>query len=567
MSKFVHERWGSWAALLMGLLAFWAWAGAYTLAPGHLAWVMAGLDTPDHYLGWKFFRFSPWQWPLGANPTFGSDAPGSIVLSDGIPCVALALKVVSPLLAPGFQYLGLWGCFCFLMQAWFGRKLMTRITDDATIQLVGAGFFVTATIFMMRVYLHPALAAQWLILAALYLALDRRFRARRWTLLLALAITIHAYLFIMVASVWLADCARRWLGGSRTFSQLVLHGTVTTMIVTLLMWAVGYFMPGGPLGSTFRAHFDLVEPVWTGIRTFGEWSWVVPSMDMDIYAYEGFSYLGLGFIALLVTAAVAQIGLRKFDAPGEDRKGVEPGAWLTLVLVCGVLLIGAIGNHVHFAQRLLFTYPIPSWMDHLYGIFRATARMMWPAWYLLLLATFYLLLRRVRLRYARVIVIVALLVQLGDLSKAAVDVRRVISKSPPWHPVLVSPLWESLPAAIKHIAYMKAAQLPPEMIIFVTNYKVIADYAAQRGMSINMAYLARIDAERLARANAARVELLMRGQIEPSTLYVIDDDPLWTRLSCLPRSGRWLGTVNGLRIVISDTFVDLKSLPAAPCIH
>ncbi len=555
-----------WLALFMGMLAFWAWAGAYTLAPGHISWVMAGMDTPSHYLGWQFFRRAPWQWLAGANPAYGSDAPGSIVLSDGIPLVALALKVFSPLLPASFQYLGMWALSCFLLQAWFARKLMTRITDDTVAQLAGVGFFLTATIFLVRVYLHPALAAQWLLLAAFYLALDERFRAKPWALLLSLAVWIHAYLFVMVGVLWLADMAVRWWRGQRSLRQLAGHAFAVTAMVLILMWIAGYFIPGGPpLGSTFRSHFDLVQPFWTGIRTFGEWSWFVPAMDMDIMAYDGFAYLGLGLIVLLLVAIIASIVSRFKKMDEFDGKRIRTSTWIALTVACGLLLFFALSDHVYFARKLLFSYSMPPWLDHTNAVFRCAARWIWPAWYLLLLAILYVSLRRLPLRYARYILVIALLIQLCDLSKAAVDMRAAISRSPRWHPGLTSPLWAALPDTIKHVAYMKAAGLPFGMITFAVNYKIMADYAAHQGMTINMAYLARTDEARLATANEARIDLLMHGQLEPSTIYVVDDDPLWAKLSCLPRSGRWLGSVNGIRVIVPDTLPSLESLPPAVC--
>jgi hypothetical protein len=566
MNSKLLSRWTPWLAVFMGVLAFWAWAGAYTLAPGHIGWVMAGMDTPSHYLGWQFFRHAPWQWLAGANPAYGSDASGSIVLSDGIPLVALALKVLSPLLPNNFQYLGMWALSCFLLQAWFARKLMSRITDDSVTQLAGAGFFLTATIFLVRVYLHPALAAQWLLLAAFYFALDERFRARPWGLLLCLAVWIHAYLFVMIAMLWLADMTRRWWCGQNSLRQIVGHGFAVTASVLILMWIAGYFMPGGPpLGSSFRSHFDLVQPFWTGIRTFGEWSWFVPAMDMDIMAYDGFCYLGLGLIVLLLVAIIALIASRFYGTRKHDGKQIHASTWIALTAACGILFFCSLGNHVYFAGKLLFSYSMPAWLDHINAIFRCAARWVWPAWYLLLLAILYVSLRRVPLRYARYILAVALLIQLCDLSKAAVDVRAAISRSPHWHSALTSPLWTGLPGTIKHVAYMKAAELPFGMITFAANYKIMADYAAQHGMTINIAYLARTDEAQLARAGKARVNLLMQGGLEPATIYVVDNDPLWAKLSCLPRAGRWLGTINGMRIIVPDTLPNLKVLPPAVC--
>lgn len=560
------SHWTPWLVLFMGVLAFWGWAGAYTLAPGHIGWVMAGMDTPSHYLGWQFFRHAPWQWPAGANPDYGSDAYGSIVLSDGIPILALTLKLLSPLLQENFQYLGMWALSCFLLQAWFARKLMTRVTDDPVIQLAGTGFFLTATIFLVRVYLHPALAAQWLLLAAFYLALDERFRARAWGLLLALAVWIHAYLFVMVAVLWLADMLRRWCCSQRSLKQTVGHGAAVTAVVLLLMWTAGYFMSGGPpLGSAFRSHFDLVQPFWTGIKTFGEWSWFLPAMDMDILAFDGFAYLGLGLIVLLLVAIVAIIASRFRVMREPVGHGIDRSTWIALTGACGVLFFLSLGDHIYFDRHLLFSYSLPPWLDHLNAIFRCAARWMWPAWYFFLLVVFFVLVRRIPARYVRYIVVIALLIQLCDLSKAAVDVRATISRAPHWHPALTSPLWAALPGKIEHVAYMKAAGLPYGMITFAPNYKIMADFAANHGMTINAAYLARTDDAKLTRASDARIHLLMQGRLEPSTIYVVDDDPLWAKLSCLPASGRWVGTVDGMRVIVPRSLPNLEILPAAAC--
>jgi hypothetical protein len=92
-------------SLLLGLLAFAAWDGGHTLSPVHIGWIMSGLDTPAHYLGWEFFRHTPWwQWPMGANPAYGSDASGTIVLADVIPLLAFGFKAIGQWLPSDFQY-------------------------------------------------------------------------------------------------------------------------------------------------------------------------------------------------------------------------------------------------------------------------------------------------------------------------------------------------------------------------------------------------------------------------------------------------------------------------------
>jgi Family of unknown function (DUF6311) len=558
--------WVPWLTLLMGLLAFWAWAGARTLAPGHIGWIMSGLDTPSQYLGWQFFRqTSWWQWPLGANLTYGSDAPGTIVLCDGIPLMALPLKALATWLPENFQYLGLWALACFLLQAWFARKLLQRFTDDAVIQLAGTAFFLSASIFLVRVYLHPALAAQWLLLAGFCLVFDKRFRALAWLSLLCIAVLVHAYLFVMLAALWAADLTQRLWRGEYIPVRIFTHAAITVAAVLLLMWAAGYFIHGSMIAAPIRSHLDLLFPFWTGIRGLGEWSWFVPASDMDILAYDGFGYLGFGFLLLLAFAICSSIVRRLFSSGKIQNISVPTSTWVILTGVCSVLLVYALGNKIYFAQKLLFAYPLPGWLDRLYGTFRGAARMMWPLWYLLLITTIFLLLRGVRLRYARYVIVLCVLIQLGDLSKAAVDIRAATAKNQSWHSALGAPVWNELAARYRHVVYLQPSGFPAGLLTYMPSYRDVANYAATHGLTINVAYLAREDDQRIAAERSIRIGLLMQGQAEPSTFYVVADDPLWAKLICVPGSTQWYGTIDGLRLVVPEPSSSLQPMARATC--
>ena len=562
----IRIHWVPWLTLLMGLLAFWAWAGARTLAPGHIGWVMSGVDTSAQYLGWQFFRQTPWwQWPLGANLANGSDAPGSIVLSDSIPLMALSLKAFAHWLPENFQYFGLWALACFLLQAWFARKLLKRFTGDAVIQLAGTVFFLSASIFLVRVYLHPALAAQWLLLAGFCLVLDKRFRALPWLSVLCIAILVHAYLFVMLAALWAADLTQRIWRGECIPARIFTHAAITMVATLLLMWAAGYFIHGSTIVAPIRTHLDLLFPFWTGIRGLGEWSWFLPASDLDILAYDGFGYLGLGFLLLLAFAICLSIARRLFSSEKIQNISVPASTWIILTGVCSVLFAYALGNKIYFAQKLLFAYPLPGWLDHLYGIFRGAARMMWPMWYLLLIAAIVLLLRGVRLRYARFVIVFCALIQLGDLSKAAVDIRAATAKNQSWHLAVSAPVWDELATHNQHVVYLQPSTVPAGMVNFVSGYRDVVDYAATHGLTINVAYLAREDDPRLEAKRAARINLLMQGQAEPSTFYVVADDPLWAKLICVPGSTQWYGTIDGFRLVVPEPPSSLHHMARTTC--
>src|SRR6185503_3686040 len=113
----------------------------------------------------------------------------------------------------------------------------------------GSALFVTAPVLLNRIGLHTALTSQWLLLWALYLYVTSRdARSRSWLVLLLLAVSIHAYLFLMVAALWLAHLAACRL--RRTLSRRDLALAAGTLAVLVgWMHVLGYFSVGGGAGS------------------------------------------------------------------------------------------------------------------------------------------------------------------------------------------------------------------------------------------------------------------------------------------------------------------------------
>ena len=77
--------------LLMGVLTCLTVTGFRVLDPTNIAWLGQG-DPVIHYLGWAFFRDTPWLFPLGSNPHYGLEIANSIVYSDSIPLLAFLFK-------------------------------------------------------------------------------------------------------------------------------------------------------------------------------------------------------------------------------------------------------------------------------------------------------------------------------------------------------------------------------------------------------------------------------------------------------------------------------------------
>ena len=122
--------------------------GVNPLIPSNIGWLLNKLDPAQHFLGWDFYRNSPWTLPVGLNPRFGLDLSSSIVYSDSIPLLAIPFKVFASFLPSPFQYFGLWVLVCFILQAWACWKLI-----ELTLGKIAKGnallhFFATGLLFL-----------------------------------------------------------------------------------------------------------------------------------------------------------------------------------------------------------------------------------------------------------------------------------------------------------------------------------------------------------------------------------------------------------------------------------
>src|SRR5699024_3705592 len=155
-------------------------------------------------------------------------------------------------------------------------------------------------------------------------------------LLLCLTVLVHAYLFVMLAAIWGTDMVQRLWRRETSWTGLVVHAGATTMLVIVLMWLVGYFIPVSTTQSSILGHLDLSFPFWAGFALHPGWSWFLPTKAIGYKAGNGFGYFGLGFMLLCVIAVVTLLGKRF----GNDRpagKPVRTSTFIALFLGCGIL--------------------------------------------------------------------------------------------------------------------------------------------------------------------------------------------------------------------------------------
>jgi len=503
--------------LLIGVVAFFIVVGPRALNPQNIAWLGNG-DPATHYLGWAFFRQSPWSFPVGLNPSYGLELGNGIIFSDSNPLLAFLFKPFASLLPMPFQYFGLWFLACFVLQAWFAWKLLGLVSSHVGVRAVGTALFVFAPPMIMRMPFHLSLGGHFLVLASLYLGLHPHLRRRRlaWGALLAAAALIHAYFLAMVAVIWLADLTAGYFRKKLTLRSVAVELIGLFALVSFCCWQAGYFSVGsGAVSDGFGLYamnlLSLVDPgTWAG-----QWSYVLKDLPgvQGLGDVEGFLYLGLGLILLGLCALV---GLLRGHTGFARRLGQRPFLLAALLGLC----LFSVSNHVALGS-LEWSYPLPAWMISVANIFRASGRMFWPVYYAMIFAIIFLVIRANTPRTAVSLLSLALLIQVLDTHAGWTGVRKQLMAEPAsqWASLMVDPFWKSAAAHYRNIRWIVPQNQSAQ-------WMSVADFAGAHGLATNAVYLGRVDTANAIKSEQETAREMASGKYAADSLYLLDERAL-----------------------------------------
>ena len=512
------HRWSLTGALL-GALVFLILYGVRVLDPTCVDWILnnPSPDPAQHYLGWVFYRRSGWHLPyLGANYSAIYPYRTSILYTDSIPLLAVLGKLLGGVLPARFQYLGLWGLFCYAMQGGLAQALIARIggvrpgdTAKNWASVLGAGVLVLFPALNIRMFAHTALAANWLVLLALWLWLCAERSENRpttaklclwWGILGLLCAGIHLYYLPMVGMVLVAACVQRALE-KRGPAAVVLPVAGFCGAALAELFVLGAFAANfAGYSNGYLSGADLANLFVPGLGA----SW-----EQEIYA-------GLGTtIAVVLVLAGLLVQHKQAGAFFRRHKNVVIAALVLLVLDA----IAAMGNTVTFAGQALFTVPIPQVLMDFWAMFSSCARLAWLAGMLLAVAACGLVLRFWQGAAAAVLLALCAAAQ-GFGQRAELAKRFAAYHDAAYYEnttQLTAPAWEQL-AASGQFTHLAFASFDFEHDEFWD----LAAFAADHGWTSNSFYMGHMDGNLAAVTLAGEMNALA-----PDTLYAfVDEDAL-----------------------------------------
>lgn len=578
-------------AFVVGTVVFIYATGGRIIDPTNRDWLMLG-DSAQHYLGWAFFRDTPLlQWPIGANPKLGLDFASSIVFTDSIPLAAFVFKPLNVVLPETFQYLGVWIWMCFVLQAYFGVRLLAHRVADRSLCGLGAALIVLAPVLSYRLvhqgYGHIALVSHFVILAALDLYLDERGSVRKWAILICCVLLIQAYFVPMVIAIWIASMVSRRLAIRDIARQVaIVLGSLGIVAVVSGFASLGGRLFVGDSSVTpedfpYRFRWQPMALVDSATDFSTGWSHVMAD-QLELFGdVEGFTYLGSGLLLVVLPAVVLSM-LRKRSGIVSARDVVvvlgivsvcafvvpsrifSTGIAVMLFVVVAVIARRSIRERRHRAllvaalllgvysmtmrpgvgRRTFFEYDLVPVLEQFTQTFRTHARSSWVLYYVVVLALVVLVATRLPRRLAIGVFALAVVVSVVDSNPAMSQVRHRFTSQPVWVNQLDDPMWDEVVQGRDSII-----TYPPLNNDLEGRWIHIEDFVQRRGMATNAGYFSRWSIDTYVRVNQRLHDELRAGAFDPKSLYVIFDPDMWAFLSSDPTRFAFIGDIDGYLVV------------------
>lgn len=478
-------------AALLGGIAFVLIYGVKILNPLYTDWLLTGGDLSQHYLGWEFFRRSDWYFPLGLTDQLAYPLKTSVIYTDSIPIFAVFFKLFRSILPRQFQYFGIWGLLCFVLQGYYAAKILGERSSSKTVILAGSIFFIVSPVMVFRMYYHTALAAHWLILLAIYFYSkhEKEYRdifkpVMQWGILGILIGSIHLYFVPMCGAILLGYILCSIWKERKIRIRFFYPGISFSVGLFLTVYLLGGFSSGADTGTNNLGLFSfnlnaLLNPMSysTLLKNTSLWNWPFYTQGQ----YEGFSYLGMGIILLCVCG----IGLMIKNICRRKKPSVYQ--IMTVLMSVGLIALAA-SPTITWNDKLLLQLPYSSTIYKYWGIFGSCGRMAWPVVYFLMVFGITSIgnMKWKRKEIAGVVLILACMVQVVDLSGQLYKRHENYSEKVVYQSPLTGTVWDDIITSgeYKHVVWVTHNVDHNDVI-------QVAIYAMRNDMTMGNFYFAR----------------------------------------------------------------------------
>lgn len=511
--KFKFSQWsGVYCVIALFMsMAFCFIYGVRILNPVYTDWLMRGGDTVIHYMGWKAYRAGDWMFPIGCTDVLSYPDKISVIFTDSIPCFAVIFKLLSPILPKEFQYFGLWGIMCFVLQGILSARIIKYYCKNKIFVAAAGIIFGFVPVMIWRMYAHTALAGQWILL----LALEPVFAYKKyandkkifilWTVTGLLASSIHIYFVAMCGMILVGYC----IADMTAFKRVKRSAEALCVYLGSCMAAIGIL--GGFSSGVSAQDGGLGIHSMNLNALFNPQGWSLLIKDLPLYGggqYEGFAYLGAGVLLALIITAVKLLTTSAVRSELTAYKS-EITAFAIIFLLSFIIALSPV---ITLGDKVLFQYSLPELIISCWSVFRASGRMIWVGIYVIMLITVLLLYRSINNKKLAVLIMtVCTIVQIYDIHIVLTGKKESFTQEYIYEyesELADQDFWNQLGAVsdIRHVYFSKTVK---------ANLYTFADWAFHHNKTLNRFYFAR-------QAGAKTIDKNMEAALQKA-----DDDSIF----------------------------------------
>ena len=504
----------TWKVILISSVLGLAWFlflfGKYPLYVHNVNWIYNSHgDIFQTQLGWEWFRQEPWQFPIGRIADYGYPFGTTISFMNSIPLFAILFKIFSNLLVGPIQYFGIWLLLSLILQFFFGFKILSEFSLNVPGKLLGSSLLVLSPPLIYQCIFHDALAAQWILLAAIWFVIleyKKKLWGGSWAILFAAAMLIHLYYVPMIVPIWMISLYFKSLRiKNKRFLFIDLFSIV--FLVAFLGYCLGFFFLQN--GSYFGLGYNTYSWNLNGFINPLDKSAIFTGLPLrDGWQVEGYSYLGLGNIFLFF------ILISFFFFPWKKFLQKRNPFLIPFCILSVIYILFALSNRAFINSQQIWNIPLPGKLYDFFSIFRASGRFIWPVFYFIVLFGIVEILRNTK--FSSLFLAMAIVIQLMDIqplysSKHMTDIQE-------FHSTTQSAFWDELGKTNQHIVVI------PGKRELEFDYEPIAEFAVKNGLTMNWGYFARADYGAIEKNGEQTWDDLLEGNFDNETVYMFQGD-------------------------------------------
>ena len=443
-----------------------------------------------------------------------------------------------------FQFVGIVLLLNLFLHFYFSFKIFKKFKFNYLNSLASSTLLLFSPVLLSRYieHTHYFLTSHWIILATLYLYIKREKSPIRWFILALSSVLIFPYYVIIFSSVLIIFVILNFLKSN--LSGLILLKIIISVLLS-------FFFSGLVSGLYFfRQTLQIDNRIFSAnLNSFINprgWSTLLNNRVESSDSYEGFAFLGLHFITLILLAMILLL-TKKYR---NKLKQIKIADFNYLAIPSILLLFISLTNRVYFDEKLIIELPYTFINQYVEVYFRSPGRFIWLFTYFLMIYILVLLNSLIEKRVFTMVLISTIIIGFSDMSMMLTSAKNnrfnVMYVSP-----LNSPIWSNIGSC-----YDKIFSIPP-----VTSAKLlypIASLAAEQNIAIYPAAIPRVPPKE---QDARQFEISRNfklGEFDSSAFYVFQESDfvpdqitranLNFALNTMSNTSR-SGLVNGVRVI------------------